>query len=93
MYLCVASQSGEYVFGGYITSEWRGDGVRFGTPKCFLFSVTLDLKLPYHGRQKSSQGGMYGMGSVQHDCVMCTPDMLQFGLKDLTIQVLVTTAK
>ena len=25
-------------------------------------------------------------GAVQHDCVMCTQDMLQFGLKDLTIQ-------
>ena len=60
---------------------WRV-AVFFQMCRCF----TLDRKLPYHGRQKSSQSGMYGSGAVQHDCVMCTQDMLQFGLKDLTIQ-------
>jgi hypothetical protein len=40
------------VFGGYATDSWSPDGKRFGTPKSFLFSVSLDRKIPFHGRQR-----------------------------------------
>jgi hypothetical protein len=31
--------------------------VWIGTPACFLFSLTLDLKFPYHGRNPPHRGG------------------------------------
>ena len=50
----VIVRSGEYVFGGYATDQWKFDGSRGGNPKGFIFSITLDCKIPYHGRQKVS---------------------------------------
>ena len=83
----IVMKSGEFVFGAYITTQWRHDGVRFGNPKCFMFSSTLDLKFPYHGRQKDGKSQLYGMrNTVQHDCMMCTPQIMQLGLNDLCIQ-------
>ena len=48
-------RSGDYVFGGYATDAWNADGVRFGSPKCFLFSVTHDRKIPFHGRTRDAK--------------------------------------
>ena len=82
----VLIRTGDFVFGGFITDPWRVDGQRFGNPKGFLFSITLDLKFQYHGRQKDARSQGYGMGHVQHDCAMITPDLIQFGLSDLNIE-------
>lgn len=79
-------RSGNYVFGAHISNPWRTDAVRFGNPKCFLFSVTLDVKFPYHGRQKDSRSQMYTSDGPQHDCVLVAPNFLQFGLKDLIME-------
>ena len=38
------------VFGGYANEPWRSDGTTFGNSKCFLFSISLDIKIPFHGR-------------------------------------------
>ena len=38
------------VFGGYANEPWRTDGTTFGNSKCFLFSISLDIKIPFHGR-------------------------------------------
>ena len=44
-------QSGSFVFGAYLSHPLRvSEGKWVGAPTCFLFSVTLDLKLPYHAR-------------------------------------------
>merc|ERR1712107_698708 len=44
-------RSGGRVFGGYADEPWRNDGLTFGTSRCFLFSLSLDIKIPFHGRE------------------------------------------
>jgi hypothetical protein len=86
----IVVRSGEFIFGGYASDPWRNDESRFGNPKCFLFSITLDLKFPYHGRQKDGQSSIAGMGGqwgrTQHDCLSGGPDYLQFGIRDLCLR-------
>lgn len=40
------------VFGGYAADPWDFTGMFGGSPRSFLFSVTKDCKIPYHGRAK-----------------------------------------
>ena len=47
----VIARSGDFVFGGFASDGWRADGAPFGGPRCFLFSLTLDLKIPFQGRR------------------------------------------
>ncbi len=83
----VIIRSGEYIFGGYATDQWKFDGSRGGNPKGFLFSVTLDMKIPYHGRQKDSQSGVMGGSSGhRHDCMWSGADFMSFGIKDLCLR-------
>ena len=80
-------RSGEYIFGGYATDQWNFNNERCGNPKGFLFSVTLDVKIPYHGRQKDAKSGVIsGGGGRRHDCQWSGPDFLSFGIKDLTLR-------
>jgi hypothetical protein len=81
------------VFGGYATDSWSPDGKRFGTPKSFLFSVSLDRKIPFHGRQRDhltqtkpqvDPETNYEM-PLQHDCLWATQDKIGFGIKDLVL--------
>ncbi|KAL0213656.1 hypothetical protein P9112_005840 [Eukaryota sp. TZLM1-RC] len=65
---------GDYVFGGYAGSPWNVNQTRFGTPKCFLFSVTKDTKIPYHGKGKHSR------------CLFGSPNCLAFGNTDLVLE-------
>ena len=44
-------KSGNRIFGGYASDSWKDDGASFGDSKSFLFSVSLDLKFPFHGRK------------------------------------------
>jgi hypothetical protein len=83
----VIVRSGEYVFGGYATDQWKFDGSRGGNPKGFIFSITLDCKIPYHGRQKDSQSGIKG-GSTgrKHVAMWSGPDFMSFGIKDLCLR-------
>ena len=39
------------MYGGFASDGWRADGAPFGGPRCFLFSLTLDLKIPFQGRR------------------------------------------
>lgn len=39
------------IFGGYATNSLRANGNIFGSTKCFLFSLTNDCKIPFHGRE------------------------------------------
>lgn len=47
--LLVRSRSG-HVFGGYAEDPWATTDLYYGTPRSFLFSLSRDVKLPYHGR-------------------------------------------
>ena len=44
-------KSGEFVFGAYLSHPIRVTGSGWsGSPSCFIYSTTLDLKFPYHAR-------------------------------------------
>ena len=47
--LLIRSRSG-HVFGGYAEDPWATTDLYYGTPRSFLFSLSRDVKLPYHGR-------------------------------------------
>lgn len=40
------------IFGGYAADSWDCTGFFGGTPRSFLFSMTKDTKIPFHGRVK-----------------------------------------
>jgi hypothetical protein len=39
-----------YVFGGYAADPWDMSEYYGGTPRCFLFSITRDVRIPFTGR-------------------------------------------
>merc|ERR1712232_1406394 len=47
----VIIRSNGKVFGGYANEPWGTDGLTFGTARCFLFSMSYDIKIPFHGRE------------------------------------------
>ena len=69
------------VFGAFAPQGWIADGVARGTPKAFLFSMSHDRKLPFHGRQDSGAGGTVMGGG----CVCATASSLRFGAGDLVL--------
>ncbi|KAL0228466.1 hypothetical protein RCL1_004609 [Eukaryota sp. TZLM3-RCL] len=70
----VVLKCGEFIFGGYAGSPWNVNQTRFGTPKCFLFSLNKDAKIPYHGKEKSSR------------CLWASPSCIAFGTTDLLLE-------
>lgn len=48
----VIARVGDNVFGGFAADAWDFSGKFGGSTSSFLFSVTQDCKLPYHGRIK-----------------------------------------
>ena len=49
-------QSGHFKFGAYLNQSITATGSWSGSPACFIYSVTLDLKFPYHGRCPPGRG-------------------------------------
>jgi hypothetical protein len=45
-------RAGGYVFGGYAAEPLEATDFFYGSPRCFLFSVSRDAKFPYHGRAR-----------------------------------------
>ena len=43
-------RSGEFLFGAYLSHPLTPTCQWAGSPACYLFSLTLDVKLPYHAR-------------------------------------------
>jgi len=43
---------GGHVFGGYAEDPWIPHDLYYGAPRSFIFSLSRDVKLPYHGRVK-----------------------------------------
>jgi hypothetical protein len=73
-------RSGEYVFGAYLSHPIMDLGRWAGSPSCFMFSVTLDVKLSYHAR-------VLPQGAPQNQTVAFLPDENQLivGNKDLVL--------
>ena len=45
------------MFGAYLSHPLEYTGGWSGSPSCFLFSATLGIKLPYHGRAPPTAAG------------------------------------
>ena len=74
-------QSEDFVFGAYLSHPLEYSGAWSGSPACFLFSSTLSLKLPYHGRHVSE--AQAATGSPTAFCV--DRERMIFGNGDLVI--------
>ena len=75
-------KSGDYIFGGYASSPWEMTDEPFGTPRCFLFSLTLDLKIPYTGRARDLEAEAAAQAEglqVPHEALMAGEGYIQFG--------------
>lgn len=48
-------RSGDFIFGAYLSHPVAPSDSWAGSPACYLFSVTVDIKLPYHARAAASQ--------------------------------------
>eukprot|EP00981_Chlorochromonas_danica_P002113 scaffold424_cov165-Ochromonas_danica.AAC.13 len=51
-------RSGEFRFGAYLSHSPSPSCCWQGTPACFLFSLTLNLKVPYHARQSTAENAL-----------------------------------
>ncbi|GMI00788.1 hypothetical protein TrLO_g13541 [Triparma laevis f. longispina] len=94
-------KSGEYIFGAYAASAWsegfdQGEltGEFFGKPNSFLFSVTLDTKIPFVGKtldveriEQARRAGYDGAPHklLAHEVQFVGEDYLSFGSQDLII--------
>ncbi|GMH71282.1 hypothetical protein TrST_g3319 [Triparma strigata] len=90
-------KSGEYIFGGYASSPWSEGaetGDYFGKQNSFLFSVTLDTKIPFCGktldverieelRRKGYEGAPHNI--LPPEVLLVGEDFISFGSKDLII--------
>jgi len=81
------------VFGGYADEPWRDDGNSFGRAKCFLFSSTMDIKIPFHGKKtlepplKPDDEEEFDDYSSPKFCVLkSSPSQMQFGVRDLVLR-------
>lgn len=68
----VVVKLGDEIFGGFATQPWRTNGAAFGSRRCFLFSLTKDLK--FHCKR--------GPGVTP---LLAGPDSLSFG-RDLMFE-------
>ncbi len=80
------------VFGGFASQPWREDGQSFGNARCFLFSLTKDVKVPFHGRETlpvSPATLKYcidnGIQPPKYSVLLSDLKKLQFGVEDLYI--------
>lgn len=71
------AKAGDFCFGAYASDPWRCDGDLFGSPMAFLFSLTLDVKVPYHGAIPPQNT------IKRHACIRATNDYISFGDGDL----------
>ena len=74
-------QTGDFIFGVYVNQTiLPTDDKWSGSPSCFIFSITFDLKLPYHGRNPP------GKGLHDYPCAFFGgEDHIQFGNGDIKL--------
>lgn len=74
-------RSGDFRFGAYLSQPPLPTCVWSGSPACFIFSLTLDLKIPFHARH------VLGGESLQEPMAMFVqPDHLFLGNGDLSLE-------
>lgn len=79
--------SGSFTCGAYLNQAPVPTGAWSGSPACFLFSATLDLKFPYHGRKPPARG------KTDFPCgFLVDMDHLEVGNGDLHIESSLTVA-
>lgn len=94
----IVLRSGDYRFGVYLshapvpTCSWAG------SPSCFLFSLTLDLKIPFHARHSivktgSTPGHANSEASALQEpaAMFVQPDKLFVGNGDFTLDASLET--
>ena len=89
----VLLRSGSRTFGGYASESFRKDGASFGDSKSFLFSASLDLKLPFHGRKLLPPPPKIVGDDIPIEAhvssvpsLVAGSDFLQFGVSDLVLR-------
>ena len=84
------ARAGEFVFGAYVSETFKTDGAPFGSPRAFLFSLTLDLKLPYHGATALASA-LEGAKVKKHGSITATDAKISFGASDFVIDESLST--
>lgn len=75
-------QSGDFRFGAFLSHPPLPTCAWSGNPSCFLFSLTLDIKIPFHARHILGDTNL----STADPCAMFVqPDRIFLGNGDLTI--------
>ena len=83
------ARAGEYTFGAYVPGPWMTD-CPIGSHRAFLFSISRDLKLPYHGGGGNNERRHHPPGQNDDDadryaCVMASDTRIEIGHGDLVI--------
>ena len=83
-------RTAEFVFGAYLTHPLRvtKEANWQGTPSCFIFSITVDSKFPFHGRApaRESQSNAGGARSSSSASFLCEHKQLSIGNGDIIIR-------
>ena len=89
----IICKAGGNVFGGYASEQFRSDETSFGDSKTFLFSISHDIKLPFHGRKLLPlPPNIVGDDIPMEAASTTTPslragsDYIQFGVNDLVLR-------
>jgi hypothetical protein len=83
----IVVQSGDFVFGAYLSHPLRVHSTPAwaGSPACFVFSVTLDVKCSFHGRQAATETVTASQTTLPSS-FKCERDKLMIGNGDLIIK-------
>jgi hypothetical protein len=83
-------KSGSYTFGAFLSHPLIPSGSWMGSPASFLFSITLDMRIPYHGRQPPQVGS----GSITiPKAFFADREHIEIGNGDLFIEPNLTRAR
>lgn len=75
-------RSGDYRFGAYLSHPPLPTSIWSGSPACFLFSLTLNLKIPFHARHVL---GDISSSLEEPLAFLCEHNLLFIGNGDLSI--------
>ena len=79
--MVIVISSGEFKFGIYLSHSISHAETWVGSPASFIFSITLDLKFPYHGKQPPRNRSKGNLPSV----LFCGSDHFEAGNGDFYI--------
>lgn len=82
-------RSSHFCFGAYLSHPLIPSSSWVGSPACFLFSSTLNTRLPYHGRRLSDQSS----GSTAPKAFFVDHEYIEIGNGDLFIDQTLSAGK